>query len=250
LETVQKTLDILETFLKESGEIGIAELSILSGVNITTTHRIVSDLVKRGYLKQREKRGKYSIGTKLLEFNPVIQSSLKISDIALPFLQKISQISGEYSEVAVLESCTAMTVAQVDIGHNLKISNVIGERLPLHATSLGKLFLAYMEDEERKICLDHHSLQAYTKNTLTNARLLEKEIELILQRGYSLDNEEYGLGMWSVAAPIFDHNKMIVAGLGIAAPLARANLDNQSKYIDLAKNNALEISKELRYRAD
>jgi IclR family transcriptional regulator, KDG regulon repressor len=250
LETVQKTLDILESFLDQSGEIGVAELSKMSGVNITTTHRIVSDLVKRGYLRQKEKRGKYSIGTKLLEFNPVIQSSLKIGDLALPFLQKISQISGEYSEVAVLESCTAMTVAQVDIGHNLRISNTVGERLPLHATSFGKLFLAHMKSEEMKICLHQQRLKAFTKNTLTDLRRLEHEINLIRQQGFSLDNEEYGLGMWSVAAPIFNFDKSIIAGLCIAAPLARLDNESQKKYTDLVKDNALEISKELRYRSD
>jgi DNA-binding IclR family transcriptional regulator len=139
MEVVHRALDILEVFLNQQGEVGIADLAVLSGVNISTTHRIVSDLVKRGYLKQRQKRGKYTIGVKLLEFSAAIQVTLKIGDIATPYLQKLSKLTGEYAEVAILDSFAAVTIAQAEVDHNLKISNIVGER-PLHATSVEKFF--------------------------------------------------------------------------------------------------------------
>lgn len=247
METVHKTLDILETFLKQPEEMGIVELSNLSGVNISTAHRIALDLTNRGYLKKKPNRGKYSIGIKLLEYYGIIQSNLKIGEIALPYLQKLSQLCGEYSEVAVLESNSAMTITQVETSHTLTIRNEIGERLPLHATSLGKLFLAYMKENDRKAFFTDGKLHPFTTNTFIDIDRLEEEIQPIKRQGFAIDNEEYDRGIWSVAAPIFDAGQSMAAGLAIAAPSIRMDDSKRGELIEMAKIYAMEISREIGY---
>ena len=95
MQTVEKALDILEVFLKQEDEVGIAALANLSRLNISTAHRITSLLVKRGYLNQRQKRGKYYLGPKLLEFGSIVKSRVKVRDIALPFLQELNKVVDE-----------------------------------------------------------------------------------------------------------------------------------------------------------
>ena len=80
MKTVHKTIDVLEAFLKRQSEMGITELARLSRLNISTVYRITSVLVRRGYLSQRQKRGKYSIAPKLLEFSSVIRQQMKIGN--------------------------------------------------------------------------------------------------------------------------------------------------------------------------
>lgn len=249
METVHKTIDILESFLKEPGEIGIAELSEKCGINITTAHRIAADLVKRGYLRQKQKRGKYSVGIKLLEYCGVIQSNLKIGEIAFPYLQKISQSIGEYSEIAVLDDYTSMTIAQVEITHNLKIANTVGERLPLHATALGKIFLSYMTKAELDSYFGSHALFPFTAKTIVAIDRLEQELQKIKRLGYTIDNEEYDIGVWAIAAPVFDCNQDLIAGLSIAAPSVRIDEGKQKEYQEIIKSNALAISREIGYPA-
>jgi len=249
METIQRTINILETFLKQP-DIGISDLASLNGMNIATAHRIVSDLVKRGYLKQKQKRGKYSIGMKLLEFSSMIQSTLKIKEVALPFLQKLSQLTGEYSEVAILESYAAITVAQAEVSRNLRISNIIGERLPLHATSLGKLFLAYMEEDERKAFYLSQKLKPFTANTITDISCLEQEAIKIRRHGFSVDNEEWQVGVWSVAAPIYDFEKSVVGGLAIAAPSARVDDNRFQELLTLTRRYSRDTSREMGHKGD
>jgi IclR family transcriptional regulator, KDG regulon repressor len=248
MEVVHRALDILEVFLKQPGEVGIADLAALSAVNISTTHRIVSDLVKRGYLRQRQKRGKYTVGVKLLEFGPAIQMTLKIGEIATPYLQKLSTITGEYAEVAILDSFDAVTVAQEEVEHNLKISNIVGERLPLHATSVGKILLAYMKVEDRKAFYEHHSLKIFNENTIANIGQMEKEVTQIRENGVAFDKEEYDIGIWSAAAPVFDFSNSVIAGLALAAPSVRVGDGDDQEFTSLVKNTALEISREMGYR--
>jgi IclR family transcriptional regulator, KDG regulon repressor len=247
VETVNRTLDILEVFLKQPGEIGIAELSDLTGINISTVHRIAADLVARGYLKQKEKRGKYSIGVKPLEYFEVVQNTLKIGDISLPFLKKLSQLTGEYAEVAIFDSYSAVTVAQVEVDRNLRISNIIGERLPLNATSLGKIFLAYLGEEKRQAYFKNMKVRKFTDNTLTEISQVRDESQLIRKQGYAIDNQELDIGVWSIAAPVFDSGGQISAAIAIAAPSARITPEKQINCIGWIKSFALEISGEMGY---
>jgi IclR family KDG regulon transcriptional repressor len=247
VEAVQKTLDILETFLKRDGEIGITELSSMSGLNISTTYRIATDLTQRGYLKQKQKRGKYSVGIKLLEFNRVVQSNFKIAEIAFPFMQKLSQLSGEYSEIAIMDSNSAVTLAQIEVRHNLRIANNIGERLPLHATSLGRVLLAYMKEDERKRFYSLQKLTSFTPNTITDINRLERQLERVRRQGYSVDSEEYSLGVWSISAPIYDSNHSVVAAICISAPSARIDSIKVREYERLIRRSSLDISRELGY---
>ena len=248
MDTAQRLLDILEVFLKKDGEIGIAEIASFSKVNVSTAYRIASDLVKRGYLRQKEKRGKYSLGIKLLEFHAAIQRNLKIGELAQPFLQKLSKLSGEYTEIAILESFTAVTVAQVEVDHNLRILNLVGERLPLHATSVGKVLLAHMSPADRQNFYDGVRLERFTPNTTTDRRRLEQEVEEITKQGFAIDNEEYDLGVWAVAAPVYGQNGSLAAGLAIAAPSARAFARKREELKTMVKTGGLEISRELGYK--
>jgi IclR family KDG regulon transcriptional repressor len=250
VETVNRTLDILEVFLKQPGEIGIAELSSLSGINISTAHRIATDLVNRGYLKQKIKRGKYSIGVKPLEYFVVIQNSLKIGDISMPYLKKLSELSGEYVEVAILDSFSAMTVAQVEVDRNLRISNIIGERLPLNATSLGKTFLAYMNDEDREAYFKNINIHKFTEKSITDINKMNEEAIKIRNQGYAIDNQELDIGVWAISAPVFDSNGSIVAGLSIAGPSARITPDKLNDCIRWIQDFAMDISREMGYNAN
>jgi IclR family transcriptional regulator, KDG regulon repressor len=248
VETVHKTIDILETFLKQPGEIGIAELSALSGVNISTAYRISSDLVKRGYLKQKQKRGKYYIGTKLLEFNPIIQSNIKIGPLAEPHLHTLCKQSGESVDLAILDNYQALIIGEAAMDRNFHITATIGERLPLHASSLGKIFLAYMKDEDRKYYYNQHKLLPRTNRTISDITKLELELEKVKQQGYSLDNEELDMGVWAVSAPIFDWDKNVAASLAIVAPSVRVKEEKLRQLVAMAQNSALEISRELGYK--
>jgi DNA-binding IclR family transcriptional regulator len=248
MDTAQRLLDILEVFLGKEGELGIVEISKLSNVNTTTAYRIAADLVKRGYLKQKEKRGKYSLGIKLLEFHAAIQRNLKIGELAQPFLQNLSKLSGEYTEIAILESFTAVTIAQAEVDQNLRILNLVGERLPLHATSLGKVLLAYMNAADRKGFYTKGNLGRFTDSTITDVNRLEQEIDIIKKQGFAIDNEEYGLGVWAVAAPVYGQNGFPVASLAIAAPSARTSKAKRKELTVMVQVSSLEISRELGYK--
>jgi hypothetical protein len=84
------------------------------------------------------------LGVKVLEFNAAIRRNLKIGEVGQPSLRELTESSGEYTEMAIVESDTPVTIARFEVKHNLRILNVIGERLPLHATAVIKIRLFWL----------------------------------------------------------------------------------------------------------
>jgi DNA-binding IclR family transcriptional regulator len=168
----------------------------------------------------------------------------------MPYLKKLSELSGEYVEVAILDTFSAMTVAQVEVDRNLRISNIIGERLPLNATSLGKTFLAYMNDEDREAYFKNINIHKFTEKSITDINKMNEEAIKIRNQGYAIDNQELDIGVWAISAPVFDSNGSVVAGLSIAGPSARITPDKLNDCIRWIQDFAMDISREMGYNAN
>jgi DNA-binding IclR family transcriptional regulator len=104
----------------------------------------------------------------------------------------------------------------------VRMASSVGSRLPAYCTSVGKVLLAHQSaDVVRRVI--ERGLVAYTPNTIENAKKLNDELLLVRQKGYAIDDEEIELGLRCVAAPIRNHDGVVVAAVGVAAPLQRMN---------------------------
>lgn len=246
---INKALDILEIFLKQENGIGISELADLTGLNISTAHRISSILVKRGYLTQQEKRGKYILGLKLLEFIGILKRTLKIRDISLPFLEKLRTISGESVNLAVLESNCAVYIEHIESNQILRTFTQVGNRVPLYCTGVGKVLLAHMSEKEReKYFLTTKSLFRYTDNTITDLNDLKKELLIVKREGVAMDNGEMEIGVRCIASPIRDSSGNAIAAISISGPYSRLNSTRMEELKTLIKRYGLENSRAIGYK--
>jgi DNA-binding IclR family transcriptional regulator len=144
VDSINKAFEIFEVFLKNDDELSINNISRLSGINSGTVHRITSILVKRGYVVQPKRRGKYSLSTaKLVDFAKIVQQKLKIKSLAAPYLRELSHTVDEAVAMANLLGNVASNIVIFNPDH---ITNLRPESstLSLYSTGLGKIFLAYM----------------------------------------------------------------------------------------------------------
>lgn len=247
MRATERVLNTLESFLKQEGEIGLVELANLSKLNIATTHRVASILVKRGYLNQHKKRAKYSLSAKLLEFTPFIKSITKIADIAFPFLVELNKQVNESVIVSVLDRNEAVNIEHVDSSQNLRFTSRAGARLPLHSTAVGKILLADMTEEELEKFLDNKGLTYFTENTITDPDRLRAELAAIRREEIAMNEEETELGVKCIASPIKDGSGKVVAAVSISGPSARLNSYRMGEFEYLVRNCGLKISKALGY---
>jgi IclR family KDG regulon transcriptional repressor len=245
-----KTLEVLEAFLKErETEIGISNLANLTGLKISTVHRIATILVSKGYLKQLGKRGKYTLGLKFLEFNNAIKRNLRIRDIARPVMERLRIITGESANLAISGQDNVVYIEHVDSNQTLRTFTQVGNRAPLYCTGVGKIFLANMKEEQRAL-LAEKSFTRYTDNTITDLKELEKELYNVRKEDIAMDNGEMEIGVRCIAAPIRSADGEVIAALSISGPYTRLNNNRIEELKPLVRNHALEISRILGYFAE
>ncbi len=250
MKTIGKALDVLELFLGEDDEIGLSEIARRAGLNVSTAHRVAVTLLKRGYLNQRQKRQKYSLSTKLLQFSYVLNQRMKVRDIALPILDGLNKMVGESVNIAILDQNQAVYIEHIESNQNLRTFTQVGNRVPLHCTGVGKVFLAHLNGEELEKALNGKGLAVYTQNTITDVRKLKRELNIVQREGVGTDDEEMEIGVRCIASPIKNSNGSVIAAISVSGPSARLSTKRIQEIKPLVRSCALEISRALGYQVE
>jgi IclR family KDG regulon transcriptional repressor len=241
MDAINKAFEIFELFLHSDDDLSINDVSTHTKITYPTAHRITSKLVKRGYILQPQKRGKYSVNPgKLAEFIGVIRKKLNIRAIASPYLHDLSDTVNEAVLLAVRRGLIAINIDVV----NRSLINVSPDSsiLGLYCTGAGKVFLAHMSEKEFNTYTNGLVMLPKTPKTLSNKEDLTKEIEQIRRNGVAFDDEENELGLRSVAAPIKDWEGRVIAAISIIGITARINKSRLQELAPIVKDYALRIS--------
>ncbi|MBP1706377.1 MAG: IclR family transcriptional regulator [Chloroflexi bacterium] len=248
MKSLNKAIDVLELFLNGEDEMRLSELAQLSGLDKATVDRIVTAWASRGYLRQHKARGKYSLGMRFLDFSGLIKKRNTIRNMAMPYMIKLSQLTRESVMLSILDRNIADYCEMVPASHPLRIVPDEGSSFPLYCTAIGKAFLAAMTEEELENYLHSTELKAYTANTLTEVNQLKTHLMVVAKEGVAFDDEEYFLGIRSVAAGIKDGEGKTLAAIGVLGPTIRLTRRHMLEIVPDVKNCALEISNQLVYR--
>ncbi len=252
MQAIEKQLCVLESIvkLKHAEGFSVADIVRDTGLNSSVVHRICSVLVKRGYLYQKYKRGKYLIGQKFLLFNGINKRTAGIKEQALPFLERLCGKTSETVDLILFDGSNLFSMATIFPKQFLQAvpDTENAQPFPLHCTAIGKTLLACLPDEEFKKTIASRVLTAYTNNTLTDKARLIKEIKTIKRENIAYDIEEYFIDITSIATPIRNAGREAIGAVSIVGPSVRLNKLKLKQFAPLLKNCALQISRSLGYR--
>jgi IclR family pca regulon transcriptional regulator len=249
-QSLQRGLAILSSFQSGRPLLGVSELGRDIGLSRSTTHRYVATLVALGYLQQDPATRKYRLGPRVLDLGFSAINSMELREVAGPHLRELSDETGYTVNMAILDDLDIVYVdryrnsqaGQRDIDLNLHV----GARLPAYCTSLGKVLLAHLPDEERASRLERIDFSRRGPNTITSKQALSAELELVRKQGYAINNEELAYGLRSIAAPISNRSGEIVAALNLAAHRSMALTDDLiERFSPAVLKTAANISAEL-----
>lgn len=246
--SVDKTFAILENFTVEKPEWSIKELAEVMESNKSTVYRFLSDMQKRGAMYQNPNSGKYGLGLKLFELGNRVPVKTAFIDKTHPVLAKVSKNITETVQIALLRNKQVYYVDKVVSPQGLTVNTSIGTYSPLHCTSLGKVLLAYSFTDYTAIMSQEileNKLPAFTANTIVNHDALAAQLKRTKLQGYSIDNEEYEIGLICVGVPIFNIKNEIVASLSAAGPANRFKKDQVTNYVSMLKAGADEITQNI-----
>jgi DNA-binding IclR family transcriptional regulator len=184
-----------------------------------TAHRLLGELAAWGALTRRDD-GAYVIGRRLWQIGLLAPSSSTLREAAAPFLHDLHAATRATVHLGIREDLSVLYLERLAGSVSVPVISRVGSRLPLHATGVGKVLLAYAPAEIRAAALAR--LDRITPYTITQPRLLQRQLVRVLEEGYAQTQEEMSLGACSVAVPVRDHDQQVIAALGIVVPsLAR-----------------------------
>ncbi len=243
VQSVDRAVTVLE-ILARQGEAGVTEIATELGVHKSTAFRLVGALENRSLVTQDVDRGKYRLGVGILRLAGATAARLDLVQEGRPVCERLAQEVAETINLAVLADQTALYVDQVAGPSALQTRNWVGQRIALHATSNGKVLLAYLTPGERAACLAP-VLERYTEHTIVDRRILDTHLTDVRRRGYATTVDELEIGLTAVAAPVFNIDGGVVAALSASGPGFRLTQERVPRVAEAVRRAADEISRRL-----
>jgi DNA-binding IclR family transcriptional regulator len=225
IQVIDRMAQLLDAIAAaEEDAVSLKVLSAETGLHPSTAFRILAALGEHR-LVERDSRGHYRLGVKLLQWGAQRREEVDLRTEARPIMARLRDALGETVNLAVREADEVVYVERLAPARMMRVEQVIGSRAPLHVTAVGKLFLAQGGAEA---CLEYAQrtgLPPYTANTLTEATALWAAVKAAGRHGYALDDEEAEEGVGCIGVPVYDARGEMVAGLSISAPIERRRAD-------------------------
>jgi DNA-binding IclR family transcriptional regulator len=236
-----KAFAFLEAVAKAQRPLSILDLSVLLDIPQPTAHRIVHMLVGEGLLVREPGSRRYGPGERLANLSLGLLSAAVRSAPRHAILKDLSEELRETCNFGVISGNDLVYLDRVEAAWPFGLRFEAGSRVPLHCTSMGKLFLSYMPAETRRRLLNTRPLHPYTATTITDPAALTRELDNIRKTGIATDNQEFLAGVVCVAVPIHADNGTVVAAIAVSAPLARMSLQQGLQHIPRLREAAAKI---------
>jgi DNA-binding IclR family transcriptional regulator len=216
IQSVERAVSTLQVFFEEGSPLSVTAVVAKTGLAPATVYRLLSTLVKTGWLEQNPKSTRYELSVKMLGSAAMVLAGSPLRSHGRHFLSAISETTGLNSYLAVLIRRGSVLLARVrgKAGSASDPTFQVGKTLPLHASASGKLFLAFLpESERRQLLARQGEFRRITSNTIVDPRRFADELEAIRHTGYAVDRGELYEGYRSIAVPVRKATGDVVAAL-------------------------------------
>jgi DNA-binding IclR family transcriptional regulator len=242
VQSVDRALGILEV-LARTGESGVTELAVELGVHKSTAFRLVATLEAHRLVEQTSDRGRYRLGMGILRLAGATTARLDLVQEARPIARQLAADTGETVNIAVLAESSALYLDQVAGSSALQPHNWVGQHIPLHATSNGKVLLSGLDESTLEATLG--KLASYTPHTITGRAKFRDELVRVRDQGYAVAVDELEIGLTAVAAPIRNAHGDVVASMSVSGPSFRLPEDRVAEVVRRVVAAGVEVSHRL-----
>jgi IclR family pca regulon transcriptional regulator len=227
-QSLERGLAILGCFTPQRPVLGIADIADELGMSRSTTHRYVITLYALGYLEQGASR-KYRLGLRVTDLGMSALNSTGLREHSHPYLEELRQRTSYTINLSVLDGADILYVdrarsfrrgqSKIDLGLHP------GSRLPAYCTSMGKILLAYLPEDELRERLAKVKLTKRGPNTITSKSALRDELENVATAGFAVNDEELAPELHSISAPVRNEAREVVVAVNMAAHSSMISLE-------------------------
>jgi IclR family pca regulon transcriptional regulator len=223
VQSLARGLDVIGVFGPERPAMTLSEVARQTGLTRAAARRFLLTLQELGYVRSDGRQ--FSLRPKVLELGYAYLSGLTLNEVAQPHLEDLVAVTHESSSVAVLEGADIVYVVRVPTKRIMTVAISVGTRFPAYATSMGRVLLAHLSEEDLDQYLKDVRLEAITQRTVTDPARLRLLLQTVRAGGYALTDQELEDGLRSVAAPIHQLDGRVVAAVNVSAHASRVSVE-------------------------
>jgi IclR family pca regulon transcriptional regulator len=246
MASLARGLVVIEAFTPQTPQMTISQLSLRTGLSRAAVRRCLYTLVKLGFAGADESQ-RYSLRPKMLTLANTYTASSTLANAAQPILERMSAVYGESFSVATLDGEQIVYIARTTVTRVMSVDLHIGSRLPAFCTSMGRVLLAYLPPDQLESYLARVVLTQYTPRTINSVDKLRLALRNVRRNGYALCDQEYEIGLRSIAVPVYAGNGRVVAVVNLSGHAPRMPmLEMQTRFLPPLRAAAAELSVFLR----
>lgn len=236
IPSLERALDVVEILAQGRSNITLSGLSRKLQIPKSSAHYIVKTLEKRGYVVRNRMGSTFTLtlGVKLFGLGSVALDRLELRDVALSYLEALTQETRLTSHLAILEQNEAVYVSKVEAPGMVKIATWVGRRMDLHVTGVGKALLAFLPDERREKLVNSMPLPRHTPRSIVTRSKLRAELDRVRRQGFAVDDEEDVAFIRCLGAPLLDVDSNLLGAVSLAGTTSQ-----------ITNQNILELAKKL-----
>ena len=244
VQSLVRGLSVIKTFGPGRPEMTLSDVARAAGLTRAGARRFLLTLVDLGYVRTDGKL--FRLTPKVLELGYAFLSSASLPAIAEPHLEWLVKQTDESSSVSELDGPDIVYVARVPTSRIMRVAISVGTRFPAHATSMGQVMLAGLEEQELDAYLAAVRLESFTDRTITDPSALRRRLKRVGTAGYALVDQELEAGLRSIAAPIHDRSGRVVAAVNVSSHVSRVTrAQAMREFLDPLRKAAAAIAKDL-----
>jgi IclR family transcriptional regulator, pca regulon regulatory protein len=222
VQSLDRGLAVIRAFGPDRERLSLSEVARVTGLTRAATRRFLLTLVKLGYVRSDGRE--FSLRPRVLELGYAYLSGLGMPEVAAPYLEELVAEVRESSSVSVLDGHHIVYVARVPTKRIMTVAISVGTRFPAYATSMGRVLLAGMSDEDLERYLADADFAQMTDRTVTDPDRLREIVGEVRRQGYAIVDQELEEGLRAIAAPIHGAGGAVTAAINISAHASRVSM--------------------------
>ena len=244
---VTKCTEVLDILAQAGRPLGFTEIVQESGFVKSSTHRVLGVLKSEGLVETQGRN--YLLGPKILNWAARAWHQTDLQQVVSGELEALSEATGQNAALAIRHGDSALYIKSVG-AYRVRFGAHAGDHTPLHCTAVGKVLVAFLPNDERRNLIPRLHLDRYTEETITDQQAFEHEINKVRQQGYGIADREEFLQVCGIAAPIFDFQGRLAAGICVWSVVDRGNMDTLKEKLPMLQETTRRISTRLGYTAN
>ncbi len=249
MKSLSRGVRVLQCFTAATPQLRLKDVADRLGIPMGSAFRTLATLEALGFVRQDATTKTYRLGLRALDLGHACLVGMVFPDVALPFLEELAGATGRSANMAVLDGDEIVFVARASITRLMSVNLSVGSRLPSHATAMGKVLLAHLDDETLAGLIGDRRLPRFTAATITDPSELRATIAVVRERGYAVTHGELEQRLSSFAAPVRDATGAVAAAINVALFMAPDEpVDDEAAAVPKLLQTAQVISSALGYR--